>query len=154
MCSRYLTSPERSVLIDANILLYGADSTSPNFAAASAWLTETLNGRRRVGIPWQSIGAFVRIATHPRVMASPLTSQEAWEHVRGWLEAEPVWIPPATQRTAGVLGELLRSDNITGNLVPDAMIAALAIEHGLVVISADTDFERFPGVRRMNPLTR
>lgn len=112
-----------------------------------------LNGQRRVGLPWHSLGAFLRIVTHPRVTRRPLSGPEAWSFVEDWLAAPPTWVPPATQRTAAVLGLLQAEVLITGNLVPDAQLAALAIEHGLTVMTADTDFGRFPSVTWENPLT-
>lgn len=84
--------------------------------------------------------------------ANPLSGAEAWAFVRRWLDAQATWIPPATERTAAILGRLLDGGPVTGNLVPDAQLAALAIEHGLVVMTADTDFGRFPDVRWHNPL--
>lgn len=140
------------MLLDANVLLYAVDETSSRNEAASRWLDGVLNGDRRVGLPWQTIGAFVRIATHPRVMTAPLTGPAAWEFVRAWLDVEVVWVPPATSRTAAVLGSLIERHQVTGNLVTDAQLAALAIEHGLVVCSTDTDFARFDEVRWHNPL--
>ncbi len=77
---------------------------------------------------------------------------DAWRFVEAWLEADPTWIPPATERTAAVYGELAGTQQPTGNLVPDAMLAALALEHGLTVMSADTDFGRFPDLAWENPL--
>lgn len=141
------------MLLDANLLLYATDRLSPAHRAASTWLTDTLNGDRRVGLPWQTIGAFLRIATHPRVARHPLSGSAAWDVVEGWLAAETVWIPPAGRQTARAYGELTRKVPITGNLVPDAQLAALAMEHGLVVYSADADFARFPGVSWVNPLS-
>lgn len=140
------------MLVDANLLLYAVDRSTAQHAAASEWLTGVLNGRRRVGIPWQSIGAFLRIITHPRVTTRPLGGAEAWSFVQDWLDADPSWVPPATQRTAAVYAELTAGRPVTGNLVPDAQLAALAIEHGLTVMTADTDFGRFPEVRSINPL--
>ena len=84
--------------------------------------------------------------------AEPLGPERAWEYVEAWLDADPVWIPPATDRTARVVLQLGSELGITGNLVPDAQLAALAIEHGLEILSADTDFARFPSVRWRNPL--
>jgi len=141
------------MLVDANLLLYAVDARSPHHEVAAAWLEDVLNGDRRVGLPWQTLGAFVRIITHPRISTNPLTAERAWGYVRDWLAAGPTWIPPATERTAAVLIELGSSMRITANLVPDAQLAALAIEHGLVVVSADSDFARFPDVRWENPLT-
>jgi toxin-antitoxin system PIN domain toxin len=140
------------MLLDANLLLYAVDRSSDHHEGAAEWLTGVLNGRRRVGLPWQSIGAFLRIVTHPRVTTNPLTGAAAWRFVAGWLDAGPVWIPPATERTAAVYAELAGAQAVTGNLVPDAMLAALAIEHGLTVMSSDTDFARFSGVTWTNPL--
>ncbi|CAN5459002.1 type II toxin-antitoxin system VapC family toxin [soil metagenome] len=140
------------MLLDANLLLYAVDATSPHHQAAAAWLTATLNGDRRVGLPWQTIGAFLRIATHPRVTTNPLDGPQAWAFVDRWLSVDTVWIPPVSRHTAAVLGQLIQEVGVTGNLVPDAQLAALAIEHGLTVCSADTDFARFPGVRWVNPL--
>jgi uncharacterized protein len=141
------------MLVDANLLLYAIDDTSPHNEAAGNWLTASLNGNRRVGMPWQTIGAFLRVATHPRIVANPLTSAEAWNYVNSWLAAGPVWVPPATERTAAVFRELAQRIDVTGNLVTDAQLAALAIEHGLEIHSADTDFARFPDLRWHNPLT-
>ena len=140
------------MLLDANLLLYAVDASSPHNAAAATWLEEVLAGDRRVALPWQTLGAFLRIATHPRVATHPLSGPDAWGFVRRWLAADPVWIPPTTEHTATILGHLVEQVPVTGNLVPDAQLAALAIEHGLVVMTADTDFERFPDVRWGNPL--
>jgi len=140
------------MLLDANLLLYAVDARSPHNGAAADWLQEVLTGDRRVGVPWQTIGAFLRISTHPRVSENPLSSHEAWAYVESWLTAGPVWIPPASERTAGVLAGLVARHGVTGNLVTDAQLAALAIEHGLVLCSADTDFARFDELRWRNPL--
>lgn len=140
------------MLIDANILLYAADDQSPEFGPASAWLTEQLRGERRVGIPWESLTAFVRIATHPRVSSGPLKPDEAWMFVTDWLSAPTVWIPGATERHVDVLGALVRRYRLAGNQIPDAHLAAIAIEHGLEVCSADTDFARFTEIRWRNPI--
>lgn len=140
------------MLVDANVLLHAVDSASPFNERAATWLEAVLNGDRRVGLPWQTIGAFLRISTHPRVTTNPLTSADAWAYVAEWLASGPVWIPPASERTAAVYRRLVEEMDITGNLVTDAQLAALAIEHGLVVCSADTDFARFPGLRWENPL--
>lgn len=139
-------------LLDANLLLYAVDSRSPHNAAAAQWLETALNGDERVGIPWQTLGAFLRISTHPRITVNPLTSEEALEYVTAWLDAEPVWIPPAGEHTSAILQDLITRYHVTGNLVPDAQLAALAIEHGLELLSADTDFGRFKELRWRNPL--
>ncbi len=141
------------MLIDANILLYAVDAASPHHRRASAWLTERLNGDRRVGIPWESFNAFLRIATHPRAAEHPLRSAQAWAFIDGWLAVDSVWVPTPTERHADVLSTLVRAHGITGNLVPDAHLAALAIEHGLEVCSADSDFALFPEIAWLDPIT-
>ncbi|WP_420612282.1 TA system VapC family ribonuclease toxin [Candidatus Spongiisocius sp.] len=140
------------MLLDANLLLYATDRSSPHHERSAVWLTSVLRGDRRVGIPWQSLGAFLRIGTSPRVYENPMSAERAWGCVRAWLDAEPTWIPPATERTTAILGSLVTGHHVTANLIPDAMLAALAVEHGLTVMSADTDFARFGEVRWENPL--
>jgi uncharacterized protein len=140
------------MLIDANILLFAVDRTSRFHEVAAQWLTEQLRGARRVGLPWQTLGAFLRISTHPRAAERPLAPQEAWSFVEDWLSAGPSWIPEPTERHAEVLGSLILSYEVRGNLMSDAQLAALAIEHGLTLCSADTDFARFAEIRWENPL--
>lgn len=140
------------MLVDANLLLFATDSSSPFHAEAARWMTDRLNGPRRVGLPWESLAAFLRISTHPRAAARPLTPTAAWDFVRSWLAAGPAWIPLPTERHADVLGSLVVKYQLRGHLVPDAHLAALAHEHGLTVCSADTDFARFTEVRWLNPL--
>ena len=140
------------MLIDANLLIYAVDATAPEHRKASSWLTDQLNGDRRVGLPWESLTAFLRITTHPRATTQPLGPAEAWRFVQDWLAVDLVWVPVATARHADVLAGLLGRYRISGNLVPDAHLAALAIEHGLEICSADTDFARFTEVRWRNPI--
>ena len=82
----------------------------------------------------------------------PLAVADAWEQVRAWLANDTAWIPSPTEQHAEVLGAMLALPGINANLVPDAHLAALAIEHGLILCSADGDFARFPGLRWHNPL--
>jgi len=140
------------MLIDANVLLFAVDRSSPFHAPAERWLTERLNGPGRVGLPWQSLGAFLRISTHPRAAEQPLAPTDAWKHVEEWLGADPAWVPQPTERHAAIIGSLIAKHHLRGNLIADAQLAALAIEHGLTVCSADTDFARFPEIRWENPV--
>lgn len=140
------------VVVDANVLLCAVDEASSHHLAAAEWLTLALNGNTRVGLPWQTLGAFVRISTHPRVAASPLSAAEAQSWVDDWLKAPAAWVPSATKRTVQVFGDLIRNHQVTGNLVTDAQLAALAIEHGVPMVSVDSDFARFPEVTWLNPL--
>jgi uncharacterized protein len=140
------------ILVDANLLLYAVMEESPRHPAARGWLEARMNGDTRVGMPWESIMAFCRLTTNPRVFGRPLGIETAWRQVRAWLEVPITWIPLPTDRHAEEVGRLLLATNTTANLVPDAHLAALAIEHGLVLCSTDGDFARFPGLRWENPL--
>ncbi len=88
------------MILDVNVLIYAADSTSPHHETVSAWLATALTGDRRVGIPWQTVGGFVRIVTHPRAMRHPLTTEQAWSVVDSWFAASVVWVPAASERTS------------------------------------------------------
>jgi len=140
------------MLLDASILLYAVDRASPFHRAAEEWLTEQLNGPRRVGLPWQSLVAFLRISTHPRASASPLQPDDALRFVDGWLAADVTWVPVPGARHGALLTELAARYQVRGNLVTDAHLAALALEHGLTLCSADTDFARFAELTWTNPL--
>ena len=140
------------MIVDANILLYAIDLSSPFHARATQWLEEAINSPRRVGLPWQTIGAFLRISTHPRLNATPLSIEQSWSFVDDWLAQETVWIPPATQNTARILSDLLTQTQVAAHLLPDAQLAAVAIEHGVPVVSNDSDFARFPMCAWINPL--
>jgi toxin-antitoxin system PIN domain toxin len=140
------------VLVDANILLYSIDEDSRFHAPARDWMLAALNGAQRVGIPWISLWAFVRIATNPRALARPLTPVEAWEYVEAWLDAPASWTPEPGRGHREILNELLVQRDLRAGLVTDAVLTALCIEHGLTIVSADSDFARFPQVPWINPV--
>lgn len=140
------------MVVDANILLFARNVSDPRHALAARWLTDALNGPTRVGLPWQSLVAFVRISTNPRAFSDPLEGAEAWAQVEEWLDAPRAWVPQPTEQYRQVLGDLIRRLRMTGALVTDAQLAALAIDHGVAVVSSDTDFARFPGLTWINPL--
>jgi hypothetical protein len=140
------------ILVDANLLIYAHDVEAPAHERARAWLDQRLNGGTRVGLPWVSILAFLRLITNPRVFPRPSTIETAWGVVRAWLGNESAWIPQPTERHEEILEQMLLSGGVAANLVPDAHLAALAVEHGLVLCSADRDFTRFPGLRFENPI--
>lgn len=140
------------MLVDANILLYAVDERSRFHDVARQWLEGALNGSRRVAIPWVSLTAFVRISTHARAMDEPLDPAAAWALVDAWLDADPVWIPQPGTGHREILGRLIQELDLRGNLVSDAVLAALCIEHGLEIVSADSDFARFDEIIWTNPL--
>lgn len=140
------------ILVDANLLVYAYSERSPHHARARDWLDTQLSGRRRVGLPWESMLAFVRLISNPRIHPHPQPIADAWAQVGDWLSATPVWIPLPTDRHFDVLTDLIPTVG-RSELLPDAHLAALAIEHGLVLASADRDFARFDNLRWVNPLT-
>jgi toxin-antitoxin system PIN domain toxin len=140
------------ILVDVNLLLYATNVSASQHSAAREWLDRQLVETPRVGLPWATLLGFLRLATNARVIARPLTMAAAWRQVSQWLACEPAWIPLPTERHADVLGKLLAEPSVYGNLVPDAHLAALAIEHGLTLCSTDGDFGRFPELKWLNPL--
>lgn len=140
------------ILVDANLLVYAHTDSSPHHEAARDWLDRQLNGTARVGLPWPCLLAFVRLVTNPRVRTPHLPMSDAWGQVEAWLGCEVAWVPLPTNRHAEVIRALLLLPGVGSNLVPDAHLAALAIEHGLILCSADRDFAGLP-VRWLNPLT-
>jgi toxin-antitoxin system PIN domain toxin len=140
------------ILVDANLLLYAANRAAAEHERARTWLDSNLSGTARVGLPWPSLLAFVRLASNPLVVRQPVSVEAAWTQVIEWLRADVVWLPQPTERHPEVLGELCRLQGMTSRLVPDAHLAALALEHGLTLCSTDGDFAKFPGLRWQNPL--
>ena len=137
------------MIIDVNVLLYAVDSTSAQNDACRSFIDQALNSSTRVGFPWPTIVGFLRIATHPRIMTTPLSIDAAWGFVDDWMSTSVAWVPEPTRSHGAVLRELTRG--VGGNLLPDAHLAALAIEHGVPLVSCDTDFARFGAVTWINP---
>jgi toxin-antitoxin system PIN domain toxin len=142
------------ILVDANILIYSHVETFNEHEAARAWLDDQLNGSTRVGLPWSSLLAFLRLVTNPRVFERPEPMMDAWRQVREWLACENAWVPQPTEHHHDLLNKLLALPGVHSNLVPDAHLAALALGHGLTLCSTDGDFARFPQLRWLNPLTQ
>ena len=139
-------------LVDANVLLYALDETSPHHEQARPWLEEQLSGIETVGFAWAALLAVVRLVTNPRVFTDPLPVADAFDLVDGWLAQPNATVVHPTDRHPAVLRELLEPLGTAANLVSDAHLAALAIEHGAELWSADRDFARFPRVLWRNPL--
>jgi hypothetical protein len=140
------------ILVDANLLVYASMSRFPQHDQARSWLDNQLSGQSRVGLPWPSLLAFMRVTTNSRIFQPALSMTTAWRQAEAWLDCGVAWIPSPTDRHTGILANLLGAAAVEGNLVHDAHLAALAIEHGLELCSADGDFGRFSGLRWTNPL--
>lgn len=140
------------ILVDANLLIYAVNEDLPQHKQARRWWEEVLSGVTAVGIPWVSVLAFLRVCTNPRVFSRPLSPEAAIAYVDEWLAQPPVrLVGPGTGHWA-VLRNLLVQTGTAANLTTDAHIAALALEHGYHIYSADNDFQRFSGVTHVNPL--
>jgi len=139
-------------LADVNLLLYAVDESSPRNKTARTWLEERLSGTETFAFSWSVLLAFLRLGTNPRVFDTPLEPIEAFDLVDSWLAQPNVTVVHPTERHSALLRELLEPLGVAGNLVADAHLAALAIEHGAELCSADADFSRFPGLRWENPL--
>jgi len=140
------------ILVDANLLLCAKHSGFAQHDLAREWLDGRLSAPGRVGLPWPSLLAFVRLSSNHRIFEHPMTVAAAWRQVRQWLALRSAWVPLPTDQHAEVLGELLGRGGLGPKLVMDAHLAALAIEHGLVLCTADADFGRFAGLRWEDPL--
>lgn len=140
-------------LPDVNLLIYAADEESRHHEPALAWLEGALSGTETVALAWHALVGFLRITTRSRGAQKPWSIQSALEVVEGWLAQPVATVVHPTDRHAAVLRDLLVPLGAGGNLTSDAHLAALAIEHGATLHSADVDFSRFPGLRWVNPLT-
>ncbi len=141
------------IVPDVNLLLYAYDSDSPFHSKAAAWWQECLSGTEPVGLAQVVVFGFVRICTNSRVFKNPLTPMEAAEHVRSWQSQAVVQLLEPQADHVGHVLKLLETLGTAGNFVTDAQLAALAIEHGAVLHTADSDFLRFRALRWFNPIT-
>jgi hypothetical protein len=142
------------IVVDANLLIYAYNSGSVRHAAARAWLERTFSGSEAVGLPWQSIAAFVRIMTDTRLPGERFTAAEAVDAVQRWLEQPLVRVLTPGDDHWLLFRQMVMEGQASGPLVTDAQIAALAIEYGGVLYTTDRDFARFPGLRWVNPLQK
>lgn len=138
-------------LVDVNVLLYAMDTTSARHVEAKRWVEAAMSDREPVGLSWQVLLAFLRLSTKAALFADPLSTDEALDVVDGWLEHPTTVVLQPGSRHAGVLRDLLTTTGAGGNLVADAHLAALALEHGATLWSYDTDFARFPGLAWRQP---
>jgi toxin-antitoxin system PIN domain toxin len=141
-------------IVDTNVLLYAINDESEHHDQARRWLDGALNGDEPVGFPWTASLGFLRLATHRAIFPEPLDVDEAVQTLRDWLAQPPVVVVEPTSRHMDMLAGLLADSGTAGNLVNDAHIAALAIEHGATVTTFDADFGRFSGVRWERPTGR
>jgi len=140
------------IVLDANIFLYAYDAASDQHAKARAWLEEVLSGTDPVGLPWQTVAAFVRIVTNPRLSGKRFTPAEVIDVVDQWVDQPNVRLLGSGDHHWSFLRQTIMEGQARGPLVTDAQLAALTIEHGGILCTTDRDFSRFPGLRWQNPI--
>jgi uncharacterized protein len=141
------------IVIDANLLIYAYDLASPDHKRSLVWLENVLSGVEAVGLPWQSLSAFLRVITNRRLAGVRVAVEHAVHIVEEWLQQPNVQILVPGDQHWPVLRRMILEGRASGPLVSDAQIAALTIEYGGVLHTADRDFARFPGLRWKNPLS-
>ena len=142
------------ILVDANLLLYAEDSRSENHETSRIWWDAQLSGSDPVGLCWPVLNAFIRVGTNARLHQRPLALREAIERVQSWFDQPCVRLLQPTDQHWTIFQQMLRGGNAVGNLVSDAHLAALAVEHNCPLYSTDADFSRFRGLKWKNPIAR
>jgi toxin-antitoxin system PIN domain toxin len=137
-------------LLDVNLLVYATNKRLPENPLVAAWFDDLMNSGERVAIPWHSLTGFLRVATRSSGH-HPLAMRDALEFFEDWLEWDTVWVPTPTEEHPKILARLL-TERPQSRLVPDAHLAALAIEYNLTLCSTDSDFRVFNGLKFLNPL--
>jgi hypothetical protein len=140
------------ILVDANLLLYAYHPRAPQHEKSRAWLEAALSAPELVRFAWLTLWAFLRIATNTRAFDRPLSTSEAEAAISSWLARPAAGILEPGERHWDILRELVRDGQTTGPLVMDAVLAAIAIEHGATLFTTDRDFSRFSALRWTNPL--
>lgn len=140
------------ILVDANVLIYAYDQTSPHHEPAKRWIEDAFSESEEIAVPLVSILAFLRVMSNPALFEAPMSVGEALEVVVEWLSRPNVGIAQPTRRHWELLAGLTREGQARGPLVMDAHVATLAIEHGATLCTTDRDFSRFPGLRWTDPL--
>ena len=141
------------ILVDANLLLYAYHPRAEQHDASRAWLEAALSGQELVRFAWVTLWAFLRIATNPRAFEHPLTPPVACAVIGSWLAQPTVGILDPGEQHWDILTGLVGEGQAAGPLVMDAVLAAIAVEHGATLCTTDRDFSRFAGLKWTNPLS-
>lgn len=140
------------IVPDLNLLIYAVHRESPRHEAAREWLERLLGGDEPVGLPWAVMLGFIRLTTNSRVFSSPLSVDVALGLAESWQSRRVVRMIDPGDDHWRILRTLLADSGSAGNLTSDAHIAALCVERGATLHTADADFGRFAGLRWTNPL--
>jgi toxin-antitoxin system PIN domain toxin len=139
-------------IVDLNLLIYAINSDAPQHLQARTWLERAISGYERIGLAWSVVLGFLRITTNGRAMPRPLTAEQAINIIDGWLDHPNISIVSPGERHWEVFKRITSPLGVAGNLTSDAHLAAIAIEHGATLCSADSDFGRFESLQWVNPL--
>jgi len=139
------------IVVDANILIYAYSMRSREHSASRRWLEDAL-GKERLRIPWSIVHTFLRLSTSKTILREPFSIAEAVDLVEEWFGSGGMAVLEPGPRYWRILRRLLIDANVSGALIADAHIAAIAIEHDATLCTADSDFQRFAGLRLLNPL--
>jgi uncharacterized protein len=142
------------IVVDANLLIYAYDTTTQHHRNARRWVEASFRGVEPVGLPWQTVSAFLRISTNTRLPGDRFTMDEATEIVDSWAALPTVHLLRPGDRHWAFFRQMLVDGAVTGPLTTDAQLAALTMENGGVLYTTDRDFARFPGLKWTNPLAR
>ena len=140
------------IVLDVNIVLYAYDSACVEYEGARTWLETVFSGQEPVGLPWQTVSAFLRIHTNSRLPGDRFTIEEAALVVDEWMELPQVRLLVPGERHWSLFRRMLLEGQVRGPLTRDAELAAITIEYGGVLYTTDRGFGRFPGLRWVNPL--
>jgi len=141
------------ILIDVNVLVYAHRADAPGHASYREWLEELINSDQAYGFSELVLSGFLRVVTHPRVFNPPSDLASGFTFVQ-ILRSQPNAIPITPgPRHWDIFKNLCETASVKGNLIPDAYLAAMAIESGSEWITTDRDYSRFPGLKWRHPLS-
>lgn len=139
-------------LIDVNLLVYAVNSTASQHHPVKKWLEEMTSSGAPIVFPWVTIIGFLRVATNAKALPNPLTTNQALSSLQQWLGRDHVHIVEPGPWHWQILSEMIARFNLVGNSLTDAHLAAMAIEHGWTLYSADRGFARYPNLKWVNPI--
>jgi toxin-antitoxin system PIN domain toxin len=140
------------IVLDVNLLLYAYDDTSAHHSVARAWLKKAFSDPDLIGLPWQTVWAFLRLSTNSRIFTNSISMEKAIGIVQQWMELKQVRLLVPGERHWSIFQWMLIEGQVRGPLATDAQLAALTIEYSGVLHTTDRGFARFPGLRWINPL--
>ena len=141
------------LLPDVNVLIYAhIEESTPDHAAYANWLTRLATGPEPFALSVLILAGFIRVVTNPRVFDPPSTLNQSFAFVSSLLERPTARIVGPGPDHLDIFERQCRDSGAAGKLVADAQHAAVAIEHGCTMVSTDSDFSRFPGLRWQHPL--